>query len=344
MNTCDAEEVRDEKQPEQEDEAVGTSAAEIGEAQVAEGAEQGGFVCSAEAQKMTTIHSAPAHEGHSRRERIALGIFACLIILGVVALSTYIGAGHGLNVAATSIDDITGDMAGYGVILFEGTVNPQTSSYEEEDDGLLFGSTTSSLGASTSEITLEEVRQEYREKGASVISLDSSNLQGYASGRVIVQDGRTYGIFSLTEEELANTPSYDLTTTRTISTITESATGDAVTSTTSRTRGIFSSVSELFEVVDAQDVDPAVITKVDAIVDHFEAVEVDIIIALTPSVVPFCAVEGVDVVVTFKESDRFSVSETIDGTLYMDAPEVGAVGVLMVAPGNVVSTKVMTGD
>ena len=366
---------------------------------------EGDFSCSTETQFMIHAQSRAAlGEDHFRRERIALGVFLCLLLLGAIALFSYISAGHNLNVAATSIDDIAGDMSGYGVILFEGTVHSDTSSDEDEDDGDIISDvldavglgdednsekeitsdesdaaassdsiqsstsdaqdstdeesntsessdssssatySSSSLGVSSSDITIEEVQQEYSDKGASVISLDSNNLQLYSAGRIIMQGGRTYGIFSLTEDDLVNMLSYDLTTTRTVTRVTERASGDSVTNTTTSTRGAYTSVSELFESIDEDDIDSDVIEKIESIVDHFDEVGVDTIIALTPSTVPFCAVEGVDVVVTFKESDRFSVSETIDGTLYVDAPEVGQVGVLMVAPGNVVSTKVVSGD
>lgn len=371
----------------------------------AELAPDGRFTCSVEVQAMINAQSQAAlHEGHSQRERIALGVFFCLLLLGAIALFSYISAGHSLNVAATSIDDMTGDMSGYGVILFEGTVRSDTSFDEDEDDGDIIsevldavglgdeddseeettsneseeGSSSelsqsettdiqdsvstesdssessdlsssatyfsSSLGVSSSDITIEEVQQEYRDKGASVISLDSNNLQLYSAGRIIMQGGRAYGVFSLTEDDLADMLSYDLATTTTATTVTEHSSGDSVTNTTTPTRGAFTSVSELFESIDKDDIDSAVIEKIESIVEHFNEVGVDTVIALTPSTVPFCAVEGVDVVVTFKESDRFSVSETIDGTLYVDAPEVGQVGVLMVAPGNVVSTKVVSGD
>lgn len=364
----------------------------------------GHFSCSTEAQFMIHAQSEAAlSEGHSQRERIALGVFLCMLLLGAIVLFSYISAGHNLNVAATNIDDITGDMSGYGVILFEGTVRTDTSSDEDEDDGDIisevldavglgdeddsgeeavsnesdgasssgssqsettetqdstdaesdssessdsFSSATyssSRLGISSSDITIEEVQQEYLDKGASVISLNSANLQLYSEGRIIIRGERTYGIFSLTEDDLANMPSYDLIAARAAAADTEGDSGDSATGTTTRTRAAFTSVSELFGFIDEDDIDSDVIEKIESIIEYFEGEGVDTVIALTPSTIPFYAVDGVDVVVTFKERDRFSMSETIAGTLYVDAPEVGQVGVLMVAPGNVVSTKVVSG-
>lgn len=351
--------------------------------------------CSAEAARMITACSDGMRERrHSKRERIALGVFSLLLFVGAIALFSYINAGHGLNVAATSIDDMAGDMSGYGVILFEGTVDPQGSDDSEEEGGVqgllsgIFGqedaesevsdkSSSSSadlyagtsgrssdgavdssasaksagsgigssrLGPSVSSVTVEEAERVYREKGASTIVVDPSDLDAYSSGRIIMQGGRTYGIFSLTSDDLSDLPYRNATTTRTTTTTTKDAAGSLTTNTTTRVRSAYGSVSEIFESVDPEDISPDLVERIESMLEHFKECGVDTVIALTSDPTPFCAIEGVDVVVTFKQDDRFSMSETIDGTMYFDAPEVGQVGVLMVAPGNVVSAKVMKGE
>lgn len=364
--------------------------------------------CSAEAARMITARSEKHDDCHSKRERIALGVFACLLFAGAVALFSYINAGHGLNVAATTIDDATGDMSDYGVILFEGTVRPDAADETDDEDqggvqGILSGifgsddeedsasgsgssgasgassgassqdeadsadgdsadsasrelsngsggtassSTTGSskrsVGAQRDTVTLEDAEEAYQEKGASIISIDSTDLGRYASGRIIMQGGRTYGIFSLTEEDLASLSTKGRATTRITTTTTKDTAGSLSTSTTTRVRNAYSSVAEMFENVDEDDVSPAALKRIEGILQHFEDCGVDTVVALTSDSTPFKYVEGVDVVVTFKQSGRFSMAETIDGTMYFDAPEAGQVGVLMVAPGNVVSAKVMS--
>lgn len=373
------------------------ASAECGAAAAGERSRDERHACSPEAARMITARSdASSARGHTKRERVALGVFACLLLTGAVALFSYIDAGHGLNVAATSIDDIAGDMSGYGVILFEGTVDSNAASASEGEGGVqelisgIFGtdeaaddaqvsgddsSTTGDaapetslsvesssgngvdsattnasasgarrLGSGASAITLEEAEETYREKGAFVISIDSGNLEAYAAGRIVMQGGRTYGIFSLTPEDVATLSHGEATTTRITTTTTEDAAGSRVTSTTTRTRSAYSSVAEMFADLDQDDVDPELDARIETMLEHFEECGVDTVIALTPDPTPFYFVEGVDVVVTFKQGGRFSMGETIGSTMYFDAPEVGQVGVLMVAPGNVVSAKVMKGD
>ena len=73
------------------------------------------------------------------REKIALLILFVLAILGLGALVGYIHLGHSWNLAASSIDDATGTIDGYAVVLYEGTIPEDSdtlpSSIPDEQDG-----------------------------------------------------------------------------------------------------------------------------------------------------------------------------------------------------------------
>lgn len=301
-----------------------------------------GFSCSEEAARLLGARDRAA-EGHSQRKRefIALGVFGALVLAGFVILTSYISAGHGLNVAATSIDDIAGDMTGYDVVLFEGTALPSSdtgTSGRSEDEA------SDDSGALSQTVTVEDARVLYREKNASTMEIESDSLQDYVTGRIVMKQGHSYGIFSLTPDMVSELVVPKRTTTKTTTTRTETPTGDSgITdeTVTTRTTGVYDSVSDIFSSVDPESVDSELVDHIQDILDRFAAAKVDTVIALTSDPTPFCAVKGVDVVISFKQHDRFSMGETIDGTLYFDAPEVGQVGVLMIAPGNVVSTKVL---
>ena len=56
------------------------------------------------------------------REKIALIIFALLVVCGFGALMFYItNIGHSFNVTASTIDDAAGDLGDYTAIIYEGT-------------------------------------------------------------------------------------------------------------------------------------------------------------------------------------------------------------------------------
>lgn len=338
------------------------------------------FSCSEEAARLLDAKDrASTADRQRRRERVALGVFAVLVLAGFVVLTSYIShAGHGLNVAATSIDDMAGDMAGYDVVLFEGTVvseSPSTASAEglcdafgEDREGLhqvvsvedgrssdrdngqtwddrAFRSSRDEADyAADGAISMDEARDAYESKEASVIEIDSSNIRDYASGRILMKDGHTYGIFSLTPDVLSSYAMPRVTTTKTTTTTTTDASGVRIESASekeTREGNPYGSVSELLSAFDPSLVDSSLRDRIETILDRFKAAGCDTVVALTSDPRPFAGMRGIDAVITFKERDRFPMSEVVDGTLYFDAPERGSVGVLMVAPGNVASTKVL---
>ena len=103
-------------------------------------------------------------------------------------------------------------------------------------------------------------------------------------------------------------------------------------------------MAELLADVDVDSIDEELVSRVGDVIDHFRNAGVDIIVVLTHDVRPMAAIDGADVVITVRTDERFSQSQMINHTLYVDTPEVGSVGALLVAPGNVVSSRVLTGE
>ncbi|MDO4443684.1 MAG: hypothetical protein Q4B69_07415 [Slackia sp.] len=326
------------------------------------------FSCSEEAARLIEARSAAArgNERQHRRERIALAVFVALVLAGFIVLTSYISnAGRGLNIAAANIDDIAGDMSGYDVLLFEGTARKEPSSSrsdfagafdrgdkaapsehgeassDDEDVRLEAGAAKTEADAESDVMTTEEARAIYEGKKASVIEVDPDSLRDYVSGRIVMKDGHSYGIFSL-PFDAASAYAVPRTTTTKTTTTTIGPSGTVDEKTTTSVKSAYDSVSELFASVDPASIDPALVDRIETVIERFDAAKVDTVVAFTNDPTPFSVVEGVDAVITFKTQERFSMSEMIDGTLYFDAPEVGSVGVLMVAPGNVASTKVLT--
>lgn len=320
--------------------------------------------CSPEALRFVSAQAQDADpDHHSTRERVALGVFAVLLLVGLFALTSYISAGHGLNVAATNIDDIAGDMEGYDVVLFAGTVEPVEEEEAEtaESDAAVEAGDEAPLGESLFDepllphivaddtYTVEEARDLYVGKKASVIELNVEDPLQYANGRITMKAGHTYGIVSVPENLVGQLSIPKKTTTKTTTVTTEGeepgifgASSENATTTTS-VKNAYNSVSELFAATEGQRAASSKLTDhMESVLARFEKAGVDTVIVLTPDPTPFREFSGIDVVLTLKEKDRFTRPETIDGTLYVDAPEEGTVGALLIAPGNVVSSKVLS--
>ena len=58
------------------------------------------------------------------REKVALLVFALLVILGGSVLLRYFETGRSWNVAASVVDDAFGQMQGYTAIVYDGTYDP----------------------------------------------------------------------------------------------------------------------------------------------------------------------------------------------------------------------------
>ena len=356
------------------------------------------MICSPEAAHLVDAKSNTKDTvRHGVREGIALAVFGFLVAAGFIALTTYISAGHNLNSASTGIDDIAGSMSGYGVILYEGTVESSASAesslasdnalgsnesarigesaksdeqsvkgfvkmalgLDSETEAGVSGSAkaSESTGASASTsgsasddandpMTMDEAKEIYEAKKATVLGLDVSDLEQYQFGRIIMKGGHTYGIVSITDDELAalDLPKAATTTKTTITTSRESRTSSVGSSAKVSTKSAYANVAELLADVDADSIDEELVARVGDVIDHFRNAGVDIVVVLTHDVRPMAAIDGADVVITVRTDERFSQSQMISHTLYVDTPEVGSVGALLVAPGNVVSSRVLTGE
>lgn len=157
------------------------------------------------------------------REKIALFVFLALIVLSLCGLGWYLVAGHSWNVAASNLDDTFGSMDGYTAIVYPGTaVEPaagkdadaaapkdgaagdaadgKDGSHASEDapapeaegEGSLLGSKKKTLSA-------QEAKEGYEEKGATVFSLDTVDLDAYREGVILKKGGHRFGVFGIAE-------------------------------------------------------------------------------------------------------------------------------------------------
>lgn len=242
------------------------------------------------------------------REKAALGVFAFLVLGGLAVLLTYIfTVGHSLNVAASSIDDATGSLDGYAVILYEGTAEERketvtdtmpttgTSSQDlnrastqastEESSNETTATDVGGSGEEASEtVTVAQLHRSYVESEAGVIELDTTNLQTYNERTVIRAGSHTFGIFSI----------------------------DQVTATE---------------------------TYFNKRVAEYEAIGVDIIVVVVSDMSLLDDYEGADIVISAQDEGLASNGASVDGIFYNDAALVGQVGTILISPSRTITAK-----
>lgn len=115
------------------------------------------------------------------REKIALVVFLFLVVLTVFGGITYLNVGHNWNVAATSIDDATGSLDGYVAIVYDGVTVPSATE----------------ATSTKAPVTRTSVTKSYRDKKASVLSLNVIDYTNYADGMILKCGTHRVGVFSV---------------------------------------------------------------------------------------------------------------------------------------------------
>lgn len=145
------------------------------------------------------------------REKIALIVFALLVVLAGVVLTGYFSTARTWNVAASFVDDTVGRMDGYTVLVYSGTTDPDAGGEKRPEEGEApVDPATNSIGLAilpilsgfaTAEdegaVFVSDVRSLYEQKDAAVLSLDVADLARYAQPAVHQAGGRRIGVYSL---------------------------------------------------------------------------------------------------------------------------------------------------
>ena len=144
------------------------------------------------------------------REKVALLVFALLVVLGGSVLLRYFETGRSWNVAASVVDDAFGQMKGYTAIVYDGTfdsldalrpaMDPEAIGAEEPASlGAMVLSELSRLPLSMRErpVYASDVRSLYEEKGAGVITLDAADLRRYEKPTILMAGDRKIGVVAI---------------------------------------------------------------------------------------------------------------------------------------------------
>ena len=286
------------------------------------------------------------------REKIALLVFVALVVFGGCCLLGYIVAGHSWNVAASSLDDTFGSMDGYTTIVYAGTVEPQKAGGAA---GFAAGGASDAGGpdAQAGSVGSEDGAPEPAPGGAG--DAEGPNAGGGAASadddEGTVSAGRGEGAAPGAKDPAGAASGSGKKDARKPVTV-----EDVRASYEDKNATVFS-----LDTTDLPHYREGVILKkgghrfgvfsVDGRTSlmalkrqivYFEKHEVDFVVALTPDkrLVERVA-DGLDIVVSTQDEALFVMGETADGTFYVDAPEKGSVGVILISPSNVVSAKVV---
>ena len=254
------------------------------------------------------------------REKIALVIFALLIVFGFGALMFYLtDIGHSFNVTASTIDDAAGDLEEYTVIIYEGTAEKKKALNEAgldqiaqeginktlelgKDQAIHESSTSGEVLASdvvpkgnsdqqsaqakqeSEPVSVSAVRDSFLHKNASVYQLNIAEPTVYID-RTIVKAGKyRFGILAI--DEASALPHY-----------------------------------------------------INTRIKEYRDAGVDFIIAVVDDLSRVNQVEGIDIVVSTQEEGLKPVGVSSDGVFFNDAALTGEVGTLLISPSKVISAK-----
>lgn len=144
------------------------------------------------------------------REKVALLVFALLVILGGSVLLRYFETGRTWNVAASAVDDAFGQMQGYSAVVFDGTYDPldvlrpaRAPMYEKGEAptsiGSMVASELSRLPVAMRErpVYASDVRALYEDKGAGVITVDIDDLERYRDPVVLRAGEKKIGVVAI---------------------------------------------------------------------------------------------------------------------------------------------------
>lgn len=290
------------------------------------------------------------------REKIALAVFAALIVLSLFGLGWYLIAGHSWNVAASNIDDTFGSMDGYTAIVYEGTAVPKAvdekgASGAGADAGASSGAKAAD-GASPeageskdperNEREAEEPASKERSAADAEEGLPERDAADGADADAGASSSSSAGTGTLANGASAKAKpgvtvaeaqkSYEdkKATVFSLDTVDLDQYGEGT---------ILKKGDHRFGVFSVTE--PTTVRALEKQVAYFAAHKVDFIVAITPDKAYVEDASGIDIVISTQDEDLFVMGETIDGTFYVDAPEVGKVGTILISPSNVVSAKVI---
>ncbi len=262
------------------------------------------------------------------REKIALLVFFCLVIVGIGGLVGYLAVGHSWNVAASNIDDAAGSMSGYTAILYEGTLPKKDAAANTQNTPAPEAGATGTDPAAAANAAGQNAPSTSGQAQAPAVTGSTGATPGISPTGEATKDGMVKApvTVSAVEQSYVEKRSSVLVL--------------DVKNPAQYREGIIKRAGERrLGVMSVLPTDT--VASMQAKVNYFKQNKVDSVVVLTPDMKIVQDITGIDIVVSTMDEGLFVMGETKNGTFYVNVPEVGAVGATIISPSNVVSAKVI---
>lgn len=246
------------------------------------------------------------------REKAALGFFIVLALAALAVAMIYIvGASRSLNMAASSIDDATGNLDDYTALIYVGQASDRKEtlvdidttddrlvprglggqsaqqsgeSHENEVSASDVASASDGKNDTETSVSVFAVQNSYLDKQAHVVVLDVEHPLTYNEKTVIRAGKYTFGIVSL--DTISAQPSY-----------------------------------------------------LHKRVNEYEECDVDFVVCIVNDVTLLEEYEGVDIVISTQNEGFATQGVLLDKVFYDDAALVGQVGTILISPSRTITAK-----
>lgn len=273
-----------------------------------------------------------------KRERVALAIFLVMVVLGGLLLAAYFLTGRSWSVAATMVDDTVGSLDRYTVVAFSGVI-PE-GRLEAADEASASSASSSASGSSDSSSAASASASEH-EVGPEFTMMDAFGESPDQPGEIGIGDS----VKSVFEREDRRASSHgddvyvsdvrDLYSMKGADGVTLSLSDlskyadPVVLSAGTKKVGVFSAASYVSRA------------KLKSIVETLKDDGVDTIVCIVPRTPFLSTYDGIDVVVLASAPDGPPDERDTGGTLVVQSPEAGDVGVVILSSNNVPTYKVV---
>lgn len=289
------------------------------------------------------------------REKIALVVFAMLVVVTGIVLVSYFSTGRSWTIAATFVDDTVGEMDGYSVILFNGVLDPDADDADDPSESRSVaqfdpsdGTSDGSTDGSQAEAFLET--KDGLIQDDSVLSGDGVSAppeMGSRSPGAILDPAHSVGLRILSMYPRAINAEFDGVFVSDVSDLYERKGASVVALNLSdpdhyEEPVLFSSGSKKIGVFSIESYKGE--QEMRSIEQEMSEGGADVVVCITPRLALISDYDAIDVVILttpIEEQSQLYRSKVGGDTFVVQAPEKGDVGLVILSTNDIPSSRVI---